>query len=129
MNRSFSLATLNLLIAIAAVCFASTRTALACAWKGDSAEIVVLVIAGALVGTTFGLVLAIWNRPGWIVSLAAIVGGLFLGAAAGAQMCVTVEWPVLFFGPYLLVAAVLVVAANRRRRARARAEIFERAAS
>ncbi len=85
MNRSFSLATLNLLIAIAAVCFASTRTALARAWKGDSAEIVVLVIAGALVGTTFGLVLAIWNRPGWIVSLAAIVGGLFLGAAAGRR--------------------------------------------
>ncbi len=44
-------------------------------------------------------------------------------------MCVKVEWPALFVGPYLLIAAVIAVVANRRRRERAHAEIFDRTAS
>ncbi len=86
MNRSFTLSTLNLLIAIVAVCLASTRTALVQVWNGNSAEIALLVVLGGLAGLAFGLVAAIWNRPGWLISLAMMAGGLFLGAAA-ARRC------------------------------------------
>ena len=79
MNRSFSLATLNLLVAIAAVGFASTRTAFARAWSGQSDGVGWLVIAGSVVGLVFSLMLAVWNRPGWLVSLAGLFGGAFLG--------------------------------------------------
>jgi hypothetical protein len=128
MNRSFSLATLNLFVAIAAVALASTRTALARAWSGDAREAVLVMIAGGAAGFFVALAMAIWNRPGWLVSLATVAGGFFLGTAAGAQMTVQVDWPVIFAGPYLVIAAVLLIVANRRRRARAQTEIFERTA-
>jgi hypothetical protein len=121
-RTSFSLATLLLMMAIAAVGLASIRAALAGAWQGEAAglrnmnsQTVVLIAAGAVCGALFGLVLAAWNRKGLLVGIASFFGGLFLGAAAGAQCCVKVDWQVIFAAPFVLVSSALLVALNRRR--------------
>ena len=48
------------------------------------------------------------------------------GRGGRRQLSVDVEWPVIFVAPYVLISAVLLVAANRRRRARVHPEIFQR---
>jgi hypothetical protein len=120
MGRHFSLATLLLLMAIAAVAMASTRTALAGMWRGQSPGVVGLVVLGGLFGLAFGIGFALWNRGNWYGILGSIVGGPCLGAAAGVQLGVGVEWPVIFAAPFILIVTLLVVAANRRRRLAAR---------
>lgn len=125
MGRSFSLATLLLLIAIAAVGLASTRTVLVRVWHGESPEIVGLVVLGAIFGAVFGFALALWSRGSWLGFFGSILGGPFLGAAAGAQLSVAVDWPVIFTAPIILISTVMVVAANRRRQFLARSAVLD----
>ena len=126
MERSFSLATLNLMVAIAAVGLASCRSALAGVWNGEADLAALLMLCGGIFGMLFGAVLAIWNRPPWLAVAGCVLGGFFLGAVAAAQLTVKVDWPVIFFAPYVIVSAVALVALNRRRKQRVNREIFER---
>jgi hypothetical protein len=128
MGRSFSLATLNLAMAIVAVALASTRIALNRGWTAGADSIGLLQICGGLCGLILGIVLALWNRPGQMRAWGLIFGGFVLGALTAAQLTVKVDWPVIFATPIILIATVFVVAANRRRRIAARSEIFDRRA-
>lgn len=121
-RTSFSLATLLLMMAIAAVGLASIRAALAAASQSQAAglrnmdiQTAVLIAAGAVCGALFGLVLAAWNRKGLLAAIASLFGGMFLGAAAAAQCCLTVDWQVIFAAPFVLVSTAIFVALNRRR--------------
>jgi hypothetical protein len=114
MGRTFSLATLLLLMAIAAIGLASTRTVLAGVWRGQAPEVAGLMFAGAIFGALFGLGFALWNRSKWVGFLGCIIGGPCLGAAAGAQLSVAVDWPVIFTTPIILISTLMVVIANRR---------------
>jgi hypothetical protein len=126
MSRSFSLTTLLLMMAIVAVWLASIRPAIVQVVNGGvgavagSPEPIGMLIVGALAGTVFGVGLAVWNRNGWLRSLAAVVGGTCLGLAAGAQMSLPVSWLVVGIGPAIIVAMVALVMANRRRQALSR---------
>jgi tetrahydromethanopterin S-methyltransferase subunit C len=126
MGRSFSLATLNLAMAIVAVALASTRIAMSRGWTAGAESIGILQVSGGLCGLMLGIVLAIWNRPGQMRSWGLIFGGFVLGALTAAQLTVKVDWPVIFATPIILIATVFVVAANRRRRRSIRPEIFDR---
>ena len=123
-RSSYSLATLLLLISIAAVSAASIRAALASVLWGtpavpalkESTELVLgLMVAGAVVGGLLGLVLAAWNLSPALAGVGRALGGLLLGAAAAAQLTVKVDWQVIFAAPIVLVAAAALVAATRRR--------------
>jgi len=116
MGRHFSLATLMLAVAIAAIAAASSRAAVVDAWRGNSREALELAFVGAAVGLLFGLCLAIWNRGSCIGFVGSLVGGVCLGAAAGAQFASRVDWIVIFMAPVILIPLLLVVAANRRRK-------------
>ena len=120
MGRHFSLATLMLVVAIAAIAAASSRAAVVDAWRGKSHEALELAFVGAVVGLLFGLGLAIWNRGSWIGTVGSLVGGICLGAAAGAQFAARVDWIVIFLAPIILIPVLLVVAANRRRKSERR---------
>jgi hypothetical protein len=122
MGQRFSLATLLLLVAIAAIALASTRSALAGAWNGSAPGIAGLLTAGAAAGAVFGLLLAIWSGAGFLRLSGGIFGGASVGAAAGAQLSVTVDWIVIFTAPIILVSTIMVIAANRRQRLRSRSE-------
>jgi hypothetical protein len=124
MERSFSLATLNLMVAIAAVGLACCRSALASDWKVPPQLVVGLMLLGGIFGMIFGLILAVWNRPGWLAMVGCVLGGFFLGFAAAGQLAVKVDWPVIFATPYVMISAVALLALNHRRKQRSRREIF-----
>ena len=123
MGQRFSLATLLLFTAIAAIALASTRSALVGAWRGNAPEIAGLLAAGAVAGAVFGLLSAIWSGAGFLGLAGGIFGGACVGAAAGAQLSVTVDWIAIFTAPIILVSTIMVIAANRRQRLRARSEL------
>ncbi len=110
MRGNFSLATLLLLIAIAAVGLASIRTVP----DRPNDVAAVTMVAGGACGMLFAMVLALWNRVGFLRMPLYGVGGAFLGAAAGAQMSVSVHWPVMIAGPILLLTIVWLIAITRR---------------
>lgn len=126
MRRTFSLATLLLVMAIAAVALASIRALLVRVWSGESQALAVPMVAGAMAGATFGLALAVWNRGSWRIgnfhgwpwTIANAVGGLGLGAAVGAQTTARVEWSVIVLAPFIVIGAAVLVAINRRRQFR-----------
>jgi hypothetical protein len=125
MRSRFSLATLLLLVAIAAVGVGSLRTAivelfalddLTAALAARGPVLAACIIGGGLLGLMFGTILGSWNHRGIPLSVASALGGCFLGAAAGAQCTVRTEWPVLFIAPILLIGGTLLVALNERRK-------------
>lgn len=116
MGRHFSLATLMLVVAIAAIAAASSRAAVVDAWRGTSHEALALAVLGAGAGSFFGLCLGIWNRGTWIGFVGTLIGGSCLGAAAGAQFATRVDWLVIFMAPVILLPVLLLVANNRRRK-------------
>lgn len=125
MRSRFSLATLLLLVAIAAVGVGSLRTAIVEVLSLDNfsaslaarGPILAACIAGAaLLGLTLGVILGAWNHRSIPLTIAGAFGGSFLGAAAGAQCTVRAEWPVLFIAPILLIGGTLLVALNERRK-------------
>jgi hypothetical protein len=122
MDRRFSLATLLLLIAIAAIGLASARIALIRYAENNPAvplqiepPAIALVIMGSLVGALYGCWLSVWNGGGLLRLFARAVGGLCLGAAAAAQLSVQTDWIVIFLTPMILVSLTTLVAINRRR--------------
>lgn len=125
-RRSFSIAALLMLIAITAVGSASIRAALgedlpvASRLVGLARVIGAAMLAGAVVGTIFGLILAAWNRNDLPAAFGSAVGGFFLGAAAAAQCTVKVDWRYIFATPIVLVSVATLVAINSRRRSKAR---------
>ncbi len=115
MNRSFSLATLLLLVLIAAVGSTSLRAVVLRIWSGDSQQLVTPIVAGAGCGLLFGFGLALWERSGVGPFFGSLLGGLCLGGAAGAQMCMPVDWTIIFVSPLLAITVVGMIAAARRR--------------
>lgn len=124
MGRTFSIATLLLLVAVAAVGLASLRAL----WvRGEIGTVtneaaMILMTAGAMAGLIFGVGLAIWNgagpahrASGWLRMVGSAVCGLFLGAAAGAQFTAAVPWYGLLVLPALIIGAAALVAAGGRR--------------
>jgi hypothetical protein len=122
MRQRFSLATLLLLTAIAAIAMASTRSALVGALRGSAPGIAGLLVAGAAAGAVFGLLVAIWSGAGFLGLSGGTFGGACVGAAAAAQLSDTVDWIVIFTAPIILVSTIMVIASNRRRRLRSRSE-------
>lgn len=125
MRSRFSLATMLLLVAIAAVGVGSLRTAIVELLALDNVSaalaargpVLAACIAGAgLLGLVLGIILGAWNHRSISLSIASALGGCFLGAAAGAQCTVRSEWPVLFVAPIVLVGGTLLVALNERRK-------------
>jgi hypothetical protein len=125
MRSRFSLATLLLLVAIAAVGVGSLRTAIIKLLSFDDLSatlaargpvLAACIVGGGLLGLVFGTILGNWNHRGIPLSIASTLGGSFLGAAAGAQCTVRTEWPVLFIAPILLIGGTLLVALNERRK-------------
>lgn len=125
MRSRFSLATLLLLVAVAAVGVGSLRTAIVEVLALDDASaalaaqgpvLAVCLAVGSLLGLLYGAALAAWNHRGALNSLAGALGGAFLGAAAGAQCTVRTDWPALFVAPILLIGGTLLVALNERRK-------------
>jgi hypothetical protein len=112
MQHKFSLATLLLMVAIAAVGFASLRSAFHNALPGHEPWMVLL---GFFAGGPVGFALAIWNRSDWLPGIVSTLAGFGLGAAAGAQTGLIVSWPVIFAAPFVLVGAAAIIAFNRRR--------------
>lgn len=125
MTRSFSMATLLLLVAIAAAGSASLRGAVDRMAGGNSEALVTPIVAGGLGGFVFGIALALWNRGGFLRSAAAVVGATLLGSAAGAQMIARVSWTALFVAPVILVTVIWLIAVNRRRSAAPAGESLE----
>ena len=124
MERSFSIATLLLAMAIGAVGLASLRALWTRAENGDMArpDAMTMIIAGAVAGLIFGTVLAGWNRPSPVHRLGNVLRmglgaccGCFLGAAAGAQFSATVPWYVLVMLPVAIIGSTALVVASRRR--------------
>jgi len=136
MNRTFSIATLLLVMAIVAVALTSLREVVQRADGGGSPiGILSPVLACSVAGATFGYGLAIWNSVtpvwmvgGWLRLFVSTVCGLFLGAAAGAQATVRVDWYVLLLTPIVIVGCAALVAATRRQRAASSPAIADRAA-
>jgi hypothetical protein len=116
MRRSYSLAVLLLVTAIAAMSLASLRLLWLRVDAGAPSEIAMPMLAGAIGGGAFGVALAIWRGAAWVWTLLALVGGLGLGAAAGAQLTAPVSWGVVVLCPLIVLAATAVVALNSRRR-------------
>jgi hypothetical protein len=115
MTRSFSLATLMLVMAIAAIGLASVRTTAVRVAGGESSALMGPLVVGAIGGALYGFALAIWQRAGFIRLVAGVVGGLCIGVAAGAQATSPVGWPVVFTAPVVLVGMAALIGANRRR--------------
>lgn len=113
MQHRFSLATLLLMVAIAAVGLASVRDAFQNSLPGREPW---MVMFGFWAGGPVGLALAIWNRSGAVLGIVCTLAGFGLGAAAGAQTGVTVSWPTVFVAPILLIGTAAVIAFNRHRR-------------
>jgi len=116
MGHRFSIATLFLLTAIAALALASMRMTMVRVWSGETNDLEWPMAVGAIAGMMYAVGLAIWNRTGWAQPVISGVGGLLLGGAAGAQMTSPVAWPVVFAAPVVVVSIVTVIAFNRRRR-------------
>ncbi len=115
MTRSFSLATLMLVMAIMAIGLASVRTAAVRVVEGASIDLPRLLIAGAVAGALYGFALAIWQRGGFVRIGASAIGGSCLGLAAAAQTTSPVAWPVVFTAPIVLVGMAALIGTNRRR--------------
>jgi len=141
MRQRFSLATLMLLVAIAALGLASLRTAIGTALTLDQSSqaatsfpnqgpqnpqaiyqtiLAIWIVGGSCLGLLLALTLAAWNTRSLVWTIASCAGGVFLGGAAGAQCLVKVDWPVIFLAPVVLVGGTLLVAVNERRRRTAR---------
>ena len=114
MGRRYSIATLMLLTAVAALSAASLRAAFAQREGHDHLELSLAI--GAFVGAIYATTLGFWNRQGWMRPIVYGFGGLVLGAAGGAQMSLHVGWPVVFAVPFVLMATTALVGSNRRRR-------------
>jgi len=116
MGHRFSIATLFLLTAIAAISVASMRTTMVRIWSGEANTLAVPMVVGAIAGTIYAVALAIWNKTGWAQPIISGIGGLLLGGAAGAQMTSPVGWPVVAATPVVLISMVALITFNRRRR-------------
>jgi uncharacterized membrane protein YfcA len=123
MNRTFSIATLLLVMAIVAVALTSLRGWWQQVESGVSGDITELVLVCSVAGAVFGFGLAIWNGAspgstgdGWLRVLGSMACGSFLGAAAGAQATARVDRYVLLLTPVVVVGCAALVAATRRRR-------------
>lgn len=132
MGHRFSIATLMLLTAIAAIALASMRgaivrvlaaisltdipTIMSRVWNGDANELVLPIAVGAIAGLIYAVALALWNKTGWVNPIVSGVGGLLLGGGAGSQMTTSVAWPVVAAAPVVLLSMVTLIAFNRRRR-------------
>ena len=117
MERRFSLGTLLSIVAIAAVGLASIRGAFARTWTTPGDAGLIMLPFGFWTGGLFGLALAVWNRVGWLKGVAGTLAGFGLGTAAGAQTLATVDWPVIFLAPIVIVGMAALIARNRGRRA------------
>ena len=125
-RRTFSLATLLLVMAIAAVALASIRSLLVRVWNGESEALILPMVAGAIGGALVGLALAIWNRGswrlanlrGWPWTITSTIGGMGIGAAVGAQTTAGVDWSVIVLSPLVVIGTAALVAINRRRQIR-----------
>lgn len=120
MTRSFSLAALMLVIAVAAVGLASMRTVVLRVVSGEPSDVATPMILGAIAGGVYGFALGVWQSGGFVRLVASVLGGLCLGLGAGAQITATVDWAVVFAAPALLVGMAVLVGANRRRSFRIR---------
>ena len=116
MGHRFSIATLFLLTAIAALSLASMRMTMVRVWSGEANALVLPMAVGGVAGAIFGVALAIWNKTGWAQPIISGIGGLLLGGAAGAQMTTPVGWPVVVATPVVLISMVALITFNRRRR-------------
>ena len=114
MGRRYSIATLMLLTAVAALSAASLRAAYSQREGPDHMEMSLTI--GAFVGAVYAVTLGFWNRQSWMRPIVYCFGGLVLGAAAGAQMSLHVGWPVVFAAPVVLMATTALVGSNRLRR-------------
>ncbi len=123
MERTFSIATLLLVIAILAVALASIRAAAVRTLEGQSRAIATPIAIGALAGGAVGCVLAFgyrgsrpfWHPKSWPRIVAGTLGGIVLGGGAGAQATAAVSWWIIVLMPPLIVGMTALVVTNRRR--------------
>jgi hypothetical protein len=124
MNRSFSIATLLLIIAIAAMAMASIRGAWVRMDAVDGQGVLIPVVCGAVAGGVLGFALGLWNTPWpffawktWGRAFACDLGGIVLGAAVGAQVTAPIGWTTVVVAPLLIIALAAAVSIRRRRSA------------
>lgn len=118
-RKGFSLGALLLAIAIIAISLAMVRAALQ--WnfsdQGPHATrgaVLMLILTCALAGGVFSLILAIWSHAPWPYVIAALFGGAFLGAGAGAQATLPVPWTVICAAPIVVILSAMVLVRPKR---------------
>lgn len=118
MGRNFSLATLLLLTAIAALGAAVIRPVFVRFWSGGIGQSAVgpmtLLCYGAVAGMVFSVALAAFNRRGWGQVILGPLAGICIGAAAGAQMSLRLDAAALAAMPMMTIVVVLFIAARAR---------------
>ncbi|MGD9719850.1 MAG: hypothetical protein AB7O59_01380 [Pirellulales bacterium] len=136
MGRTFSIATMLLVMAIVAVGAASLRGLWQRVEGGVNDAVLVPVVGGAVAGAVYAFILSVWTSRdpiyeplAWPRFVLCTICGWFLGTAAGAQMTATVDGAVLALTPLVVIGSAAVVAFNQRRQARLTADRAAHAAN
>lgn len=129
MGRTFSIATMLLVMAIVAVGAASMRGLWQRVEGGVTDAVLVPVVGGAVAGSIYAFILSVWTARdpiyeplAWPRFVVSAICGWFLGAAAGAQMTATVDGAVLALTPIVIIGSAVLVTFNQRRQSRLSAE-------
>jgi hypothetical protein len=117
MSHKFSLTTMFLLVAMVALWLSPIRSMLVYVWNGDFNTAMAgsfrMMLAGAVAGMLFGTASGIWNCEGWVIGVIRIVGGACLGAAAGIEVSLPVDWPVMVLLPAMAIIGVILACRQR----------------